>query len=114
MSTGPPSTSPTASPPRAPGTPTRWWKPRYGSRSTTAPTRKPAEARADFLTRSGPIVHEPTAVEDPEASAEAQRAERRKVLALNKLGAAAQQVRRAWVRDRLLARLVDCTYASSL
>jgi ParB family chromosome partitioning protein len=61
-------------------------------------------AMADFLTRSGPIVHEPTAVEDPEASAESQRAERRKVLALNKLGAAAQEVRRAWVRDGLLAR----------
>jgi ParB family chromosome partitioning protein len=71
-------------------------------------------ARADFLTRSVPIVHEPTAVEDPETRAKAERAERRRVLALNKLGAAAQQVRRAWVRDRLLARLVDCTSASSL
>jgi ParB family chromosome partitioning protein len=58
----------------------------------------------EFLTRSGPIVHEPNNSNGTEDRAEAERAERRKVLALNKLGAAAQQVRRAWVQDRLLAR----------
>lgn len=39
-----------------------------------------------------------------EARAETERAQRRKVLALNKLGLAAQEVRRTWVRDTLLAR----------
>jgi ParB-like chromosome segregation protein Spo0J len=60
---------------------------------------------ADFLTRAKPIS---TGGCDDHAGAEtdvdAKRAERRKVLALNKLGAAAQQVRRAWVRDHLLSR----------
>ena len=59
---------------------------------------------AEFPSRSSPIVHEPAAAEDPEARADIQRAQRRKVLALNKLGAAAQQVRGAWVRDHLLSR----------
>ena len=40
--------------------------------------------------------------------AEAERRERRKVITLNKLGLAAD-VRRAFARDTLLARLVDCT-----
>jgi hypothetical protein len=44
-----------------------------------------------------------------EARADAEREQRRKVLALNKLGLAAQEVRRAFVRDKLLSRLVDCT-----
>jgi ParB family chromosome partitioning protein len=43
-----------------------------------------------------------------EAEAEAKKRERRTVLALNKLGAAATPVRRAFVTT-LLARLVDCT-----
>jgi hypothetical protein len=42
--------------------------------------------------------------ERSDARVDAKREERRKVLALNKLGAAAQEVRRAWVRDHLLAR----------
>ena len=67
---------------------------------------------AEFLTRCEPIVHNGGQPQDPETAesrAEAERAERRKVLALNKLGLAAQEVRRAFVRDKLLARLVDCT-----
>jgi ParB family transcriptional regulator, chromosome partitioning protein len=40
--------------------------------------------------------------------AEAEKRERRKVLALNKLGDAAMGVRREFVK-KLLARLVDCT-----
>jgi ParB family chromosome partitioning protein len=62
---------------------------------------------ADFLTRAEPIVHgqgEQSGAEAAARRAEAQRARRRKVLALNKLGVAAQQVRRAWVRDHLLTR----------
>ena len=39
-----------------------------------------------------------------EEAAEAERAERRKLIALNKLGEAAATVRRAWVRDTLLIR----------
>lgn len=46
-----------------------------------------------------------------EEAAERERAERRKLIALNKLGEAAAVVRREWVRDKLLARLVDCTSA---
>ena len=41
------------------------------------------------------------------AQAEAERRERRKVIALNKLGDAAQQVRRQFIADKLLTRLVD-------
>lgn len=76
------------------------WAPEYYCTNPEAAGLKPA----DFLTAAGPITHYPTTAHDPEDRAEAQRAERRKVLALNKLGAAAQEVRRAWVRDRLLAR----------
>lgn len=39
-----------------------------------------------------------------EEQAERERAERRKLIALNKLGEAAAVVRREWVRDKLLAR----------
>ncbi|MDP7707451.1 ParB/RepB/Spo0J family partition protein [Mycobacterium sp. TY815] len=42
--------------------------------------------------------------EDVEARKEADRREKRKVIALNKLGLAAIEVRRAWVKSRLLAR----------
>jgi ParB family transcriptional regulator, chromosome partitioning protein len=44
-----------------------------------------------------------------EEQAEKERAERRKLIALNKLGEAAAVVRREWVRDNVLSRLVDCT-----
>jgi ParB family chromosome partitioning protein len=84
------------------------WAPEYYCRDPQAC----ALTLADFLTRAEPIVHghgEQNDAETAEARAEAQRTERRKVLALNKLGVAAQEVRRTWVRDHLLARLVDCT-----
>jgi ParB family chromosome partitioning protein len=84
------------------------WAPEYYCRDPQAC----ALTLADFLTRAEPIVHghgEQNDAETAEARAETQRAERRKVLALNKLGVAAQEVRRTWVRDHLLARLVDCT-----
>jgi ParB family chromosome partitioning protein len=79
------------------------WAPEYYCRDPQACGLTPAE----FLTRAEPIVHghgEQSDAETAEARAEAQRTERRKVLALNKLGVAAQEVRRAWVRDHLLAR----------
>jgi ParB family chromosome partitioning protein len=84
------------------------WAPEYYCRDPQAC----GLALADFLTRTEPIVHghgKHNDAETAEARAEAQRVERRKVLALNKLGVAAQEVRRTWVRDHLLARLVDCT-----
>jgi ParB family chromosome partitioning protein len=59
---------------------------------------------ADFLTDAKPIVCGQGEADDAEARAEAQRIQRRKVLALNKLGLAAAEVRRAWVREHLLAR----------
>jgi ParB family chromosome partitioning protein len=58
---------------------------------------------ADFLTSAKPVIHDGEP-ESAEARADTDRAQRRKVLALNKLGAAAQEVRQAWVRDHLLAR----------
>lgn len=64
-------------------------------------------AVAEFLVNARPIACGGRDVTDEagaETRAEAQRLERRKVLALNKLGAAAQQVRRTWVREHLLAR----------
>ena len=48
------------------------------------------------------------AAEAEAARAEALRRERKKVIALNRLGDAAMHVRRDFVR-KLLARLVDCT-----
>jgi ParB family chromosome partitioning protein len=62
---------------------------------------------ADFLRLSGPIVHDDGGRDNGvtvEVRAEAEREQRRKVLALNKLGLAAQEVRRAFVRDKLLSR----------
>jgi ParB family chromosome partitioning protein len=53
------------------------------------------------------------AAEAEAARADALRRERRKVIALNRLGDAAMHVRRDFVR-KLLARLVDCTNAFSL
>ena len=61
-------------------------------------------ALAEFLTDAKPIVCGQGDADDAEARAEAQRIQRRKVLALNKLGQAAAEVRRAWVREHLLAR----------
>ena len=57
----------------------------------------------EVLTRAKPIVAGHDAGKT-EAQAEATRNERRKVLVLNKLGVAAQEVRRAWVREHLLSR----------
>ena len=79
------------------------WVPEYYCRDPQAAGLHLAE----FFTRAQPIVcgqGERNDAETADARAEAQRAERRKVLALNKLGLAAQEVRRAWVRDHLLAR----------
>lgn len=45
-----------------------------------------------------------TSGEDAEKRKEAERREKRKVVALNKLGVAAEQVRQAWVKDKLLTR----------
>jgi ParB family chromosome partitioning protein len=59
---------------------------------------------AEVLTRAKPIVAGHHDAEKTEAQAEASRNERRKVLVLNKLGVAAQEVRRAWVREHLLSR----------
>ena len=65
-------------------------------------------ALADFLASASPIVAgrdtDTDATLDGASLVEAQRAERRKVLVLNKLGLAAQDVRREFVRDKLLAR----------
>ena len=61
-------------------------------------------ALAEFLASARPIVAGRHDAENPDAQAEAARDERRKVIALNKLGAAAQDVRRRWVREHLLAR----------
>jgi ParB family chromosome partitioning protein len=58
---------------------------------------------AEFLVRRRPGSHGKDPHDD-DPHADTARAERRKVLALNKLGVAAQQVRRAYVRDTLLAR----------
>lgn len=50
-------------------------------------------------------VHDATGSgESAEQRKEAERREKRKVIALNKLGLAAEQVRRAWVKDKLLSR----------
>ena len=78
------------------------WQPEYYCRDPHAC----GLTLAEFLTRAKPIVagHHGNDTEDAEARDDAKREQRRKVLALNKLGAAAQEVRRAWVRDRLLAR----------
>ena len=78
------------------------WQPEYYCRDPHAC----GLTLADFLTGAKPIVagHHGDNTEDAEARDDAKREQRRKVLALNKLGAAAQEVRRAWVRDRLLAR----------
>jgi ParB family chromosome partitioning protein len=60
---------------------------------------------ADFLTHAKPIVgHHGGDTEDTGSDTDTKREQRRKVLALNKLGTAAQEVRRAWVRDHLLTR----------
>jgi hypothetical protein len=65
---------------------------------------------APFLLNQRPVVHDPIGADSPEdreaaeaARAEAQRRERRKVITLNKLGAAAEEVRRRFVKQ-LLAR----------
>ena len=78
------------------------WQPEYYCRDPHAC----GLTLAEVLTRAKPIVTGQHGAElnDADARVEAKRDERRKVLALNKLGAAAQQVRRAWVRDHLLAR----------
>jgi ParB family chromosome partitioning protein len=79
------------------------WRPEYYCLDAEACGLK----LADFLRLREPIVHdnggggsEVTA----EVRAEAEREQRRKVLALNKLGLASQEVRRAFVRDKLLSR----------
>jgi ParB family chromosome partitioning protein len=78
------------------------WQPEYYCRDPQAC----GLTLAEFLTRAKPVIagNHDTDVDDVEARAEALREQRRKVLALNKLGAAAQEVRRAWVREHLLAR----------
>jgi ParB family chromosome partitioning protein len=58
----------------------------------------------EVLTRAKPIVAGHHDAEKSEAQAERSREQRRKVLVLNKLGVAAQEVRRAWVREHLLSR----------
>jgi hypothetical protein len=65
---------------------------------------------APFLLNQRPVVHDPIGGDSPEdreaaeaARAEAQRRERRKVISLSKLGAAAEEVRRRFVKQ-LLAR----------
>jgi ParB family chromosome partitioning protein len=79
------------------------WQPEYYCRDPQAC----GLTLAEFLTRAKPVVagnHDTDVEEDIGARAETVREQRRKVLALNKLGAAAQEVRRAWVREHLLAR----------
>ena len=69
---------------------------------------------AEFLQNQRPIAHNPGGGDDQDddaaaaARADAERRERRKVLTLNKLGLAAQEVRRRFVTT-CSARLVDCT-----
>lgn len=98
-------------PDRDPGEGTRYadtvvekvqWQPEYYCRDPQACDLTLAEC----LTRAKPIVagNHHNDAEDAEAQVEVARNERRKVLALNKLGAAAQEVRRAWMREHLLAR----------
>lgn len=76
------------------------WQPEYYCRDPHAC----ALTLAEFLTRAKPIFAGNHDAEKVEAQADAARDQRRKVLALNKLGAAAQEVRRAWVREHLLTR----------
>jgi ParB family chromosome partitioning protein len=78
------------------------WQPEYYCRDPHAC----GLTLAEVLTRAKPIATGQHGAElnDADARVDAKRDERRKVLALNKLGAAAQQVRRTWVRDHLLAR----------
>jgi ParB family transcriptional regulator, chromosome partitioning protein len=66
------------------------WQPEYYCRDAQAC----GLTLAEFLTRAKPV----------HVRAEAARDQRRKVLALNKLGMAAEDVRRTWVREHLLAR----------
>ena len=62
------------------------------------------EAGASTFERSYGGQHQGQGSGDDEDAKTAQRREKRKVLALNKLGAAAQSVRNAWVTDKLLRR----------
>jgi ParB family chromosome partitioning protein len=61
---------------------------------------------AELLRTSGPIATggAPADSDDTAARQERQRAERRRTIALNKLGDAAGTVRRAWITEHLLAR----------
>jgi ParB family transcriptional regulator, chromosome partitioning protein len=78
------------------------WQPEYYCRDP----RACGLTLAQFLTRAKPVIagNHHTDNDDAAAHAEDTRAQRRKVLTLNKLGAAAQEVRRTWVREHLLAR----------
>ncbi|KUI34195.1 ParB N-terminal domain-containing protein [Mycobacterium sp. GA-2829] len=75
------------------------WAPEYFCRDPQAA----GLTLADFL-QPRPDTPAPEDAPSAEDRAETERAQRRQVLALNKLGLAAQEVRRGWVRERLLSR----------